>query len=233
MKKSNVNKSIKKTILSSVKNLKKNKTSISINNNIEKYIDNISISKKSKVKDKLDDKINSLKRKSVISNNEIDTTTTTKKIKQQDNLTDKVNSLKSKKIRKNTNFKRLIPKVLYKNNEFGLPVAYFSEIPQELELSKEHVGKKVLVAKHGNSVRTKLTGYYPENSKLYPKGGVSIWNETYEQYESYYLNSVILHPDVLKLNIETSIDDFYKEPIKKVVTKKKKPLKSKMIKRKK
>lgn len=122
----------------------------------------------------------------------------------------KVKKIKSLKRVKNNNFK-LIPKVLNKKNEYGLTVFYYDDIPQELKLSKNDEGQPVIIAKHGMSVSAKLVEYHDVNEQRYPNGGIMIWNETHHQYECYYLDSAILHPNFINKTNLNKTDDNLKD----------------------
>jgi hypothetical protein len=71
-------------------------------------------------------------------------------------------------------------------------------------------GTRVLVAKYPDNYKLYLYEYVNPGSPSYPRGGVKIWNATFGQMQSFYLESVLIHPipslhkfkDVVEIDVD-------------------------------
>ena len=59
---------------------------------------------------------------------------------------------------------------------------------------KTEKGTRVLIAKYPDFHKIYLYKYMPPGSDGYPRGGVIVWNSICEQMQSFYLESVAIHP---------------------------------------
>jgi len=56
------------------------------------------------------------------------------------------------------------------------------------------IGSRLAVAKYPNFYKLYLYSYHSPGEPSYPRGGVKVWNETDRQMQSFYLESVAIHP---------------------------------------
>jgi hypothetical protein len=56
-------------------------------------------------------------------------------------------------------------------------------------------GIRVLVARYPDFYKLYFYQYFPVGSPSYPRGGIKVWNATEEMMQSFYYESVALHPE--------------------------------------
>jgi hypothetical protein len=56
-------------------------------------------------------------------------------------------------------------------------------------------GRRVLVARYPDFYKIYFFKYIPAGHEHYPFGGIKVWNVTYDQFQSFYFDSVALHPN--------------------------------------
>jgi hypothetical protein len=85
------------------------------------------------------------------------------------------------------------------------------------------VGVRVLVARYPNFYRMYLYSFHKPGEHTFPRGGVKIWNANFHQMQTFYQESVAIHPEggyhrfagVQEIDVDNlpSTDDNKEEPI--------------------
>lgn len=82
------------------------------------------------------------------------------------------------------------------NSESGTTHEIFVNITDNQRITPTtEKGVRVLVARYPDFYKLYFYQYMPPNSPSYPRGGIKVWNATYEQMQCFYFESVALHPD--------------------------------------
>jgi hypothetical protein len=78
----------------------------------------------------------------------------------------------------------------------GVQHKVFAEIPEHQKINELTArGTRVLVARYPDFYKIYLSKFMPVGKPSFPRGGVLVWNATYEQTQAFYLESVSIHPE--------------------------------------
>lgn len=103
-----------------------------------------------------------------------------KKVKKSDRENEKPTILKGSKIF---------------NNESGVEHSIYQNIPDSLIVKEDcPKGTRVLVSKYPDFYKIFLFRYYKSGEPSFPRGGVKVWNDTDQQMQCFYYESVAIHP---------------------------------------
>lgn len=82
------------------------------------------------------------------------------------------------------------------NPQSGTEHVIFSDVkPCQQVNEATQIGTRVLVARHPNFYKLYLYSYHKPGEPTFPRGGVKVWNANEYQMQSYYTESVAIHPD--------------------------------------
>jgi hypothetical protein len=71
----------------------------------------------------------------------------------------------------------------------------FSNIPSDKKISRDtDTGSRVIVAKYPNFYKIYFVEYIEAGKPSFPRGGVKVYNQTFDQMQYFYYESVALHP---------------------------------------
>ena len=112
-----------------------------------------------------------------------------------------------------------------KETKHGIPYSVFSNVPDELKISNEAIGKEVWVAAETtvgenpipSTVNILKSIFQPNENKKYPDGGVVVSSKGMDYSNSYFLDEVVLHPNEIHL---TSEQKDYNDRVRKAKRKK-------------
>lgn len=81
------------------------------------------------------------------------------------------------------------------NNESRIHHNVFYNVPDDKKINIfTEKGIRVTVAKYPSYYKIYFVEYIEPGRQSYPRGGIKVYNQTYEQYQSFYYESVALHP---------------------------------------
>ena len=103
------------------------------------------------------------------------------------------------------------------NPENGLVHRVFVGVKDAQKIREDTpVGTRVLVARYPDFYKLYLYDFKLVGSPHYPYGGVKVWNSTHGQMQSFYYDSVAIHPvgDTHRFERVEEIDVDSLEPIK-------------------
>ena len=97
-----------------------------------------------------------------------------------------------------------------KYTKHGIPYTVFSNVPDELKISKGTVGKEVWVATETTSAENPIPSttnilreiFEPKENTKYPDGGLLVKGKGMDYANSYFLDEVVLHPNEIQLTKE-------------------------------
>lgn len=97
-----------------------------------------------------------------------------------------------------------------KYTKHGIPYSVFSNVPDELKISKGAVGKEVWVATQTTSAENPIPSttnilkeiFEPNKNTKYPDGGLLVKAKGMDYSNSYFLDEVVLHPNEIQLTKE-------------------------------
>ncbi len=71
----------------------------------------------------------------------------------------------------------------------------FANIPSDKKISKDtDTGSRVIVAKYPTFYKIYFVEYIDAGKPSFPRGGVKVYNQTFDQMQYFYYESVALHP---------------------------------------
>jgi hypothetical protein len=84
----------------------------------------------------------------------------------------------------------------------------FVDVEEYQKVTKDtERGTRVLVARYPDFYKIYFSRYIPIGSDSYPRGGVIVYNFTDGQYQSFYFESVAIHPNQkTKYSFECSME---------------------------
>lgn len=82
------------------------------------------------------------------------------------------------------------------NTESGSSHPVFVDVKpcQQIDENTPH-GVRVLVAKYPNFYKIYFHSFYPPGEPGFPRGGVKVWNTNIHKMQTFYSESVAIHPD--------------------------------------
>lgn len=101
--------------------------------------------------------------------------------------------------------------------EYNIRYPVFTNIPEDLELTSKHIGKKVWLAGRSRTTTAYLRRIHEEGENQYPDGGYEILIKGNKYLRDFFLDQAVLHPDELTKSQE-QIE--YEKAVKKAKKKK-------------
>ena len=81
------------------------------------------------------------------------------------------------------------------NGGSNIEHVFFKNIPSDKRITAiTERGCRVVVAKYPSFYKIYFIRYIVEGSQNYPHGGIKVYNQTYDQVQSFYYDSVAIHP---------------------------------------
>lgn len=100
----------------------------------------------------------------------------------------------------------------------GLSHQIFLNVKEEQKINEETpIGTRVLVAKYPDFYKMYLYKYCKPGEPEFPRGGIKVWNVEYDQLQSFYYESVAIHPEhyihkfrhMQEIDVDSLIDKSY------------------------
>lgn len=109
-------------------------------------------------------------------------------------ITEKLGKSKSKQVEEiNESTYSVYIKIF--NNESRVQHEVFSNVPEDKKISVlTEKGTRVVVAKYPSFYKIYFIEYIESGVPSYPRGGIKVYNQTFEQVQSFYYESVAIHP---------------------------------------
>lgn len=81
------------------------------------------------------------------------------------------------------------------NNESRTYHEVFLNVPENKRINTfTEKGTRVVVAKYPSFYKIYFIEYIESGMPFYPRGGIKVYNQTFEQVQSFYYESVAIHP---------------------------------------
>lgn len=109
-------------------------------------------------------------------------------------ITEKLGKSKPKKIEEiNESAYSVYSSVI--NAESGNHHKVFFNVPENKKINiLTEKGTRVVVAKYPSFYKIYLIEYIEVGMPYYPRGGIKVYNQTFDQVQSFYYESVAIHP---------------------------------------
>lgn len=112
----------------------------------------------------------------------------------KDLITEKLGNSKKQKIEENDEKSYSIFSKIF-NAESRIDHEVFSNVPQDKKIDiYTEKGTRVVVAKYPPFYKIYFIEFIEVGRPSYPRGGIKVYNQTFDQVQSFYYESVAIHP---------------------------------------
>lgn len=109
-------------------------------------------------------------------------------------IADKLGNSKKQKIEENDEKSYSVYSKIF-NHESRIDHEVFLNVPHDKKIDIfTEKGTRVVVAKYPAFYKIYFIEYIEPGRQSYPRGGIKVYNQTFEQIQSFYYESVAIHP---------------------------------------